>query len=95
MKQLLIWGAVFLGLYGGMSGAYHLYLTHHPRRVLVALDTSFPMHTVWSQVPATLAALQTQRYTLFSLITDKSKTFVRAYGFLASVLPFAGHMRYT
>jgi hypothetical protein len=73
MKQWLIWCAVFLGLYGALSGAYHLYLTHHPRRVLVAVDTSFPMQAVWSQVPATLAALQTRRYTLFSLITDKAK----------------------
>ena len=73
MKQLLIWCAVFLGLYGGMSGVYHLHLTRHPRRVLVALDTSFPMQAVWSQVPDTLAALQAQRYTLFSLITDKAR----------------------
>ena len=72
MKQLLIWCAVFLGLYGGMSGAYHLHLTRHPRRVLVAVDTSFPMQVVWSQVPDMLAALRTQRYTLFSLITDKT-----------------------
>ena len=73
MKQLLIWCAVFLGLYAGLSGAYHLHLTSHPRRVLVAVDTSFPMQAVWSQVPDTLAALQAQRYTLFSLITDKAK----------------------
>ena len=72
MKQLLIWCAVFWGLYGGMSAAYHLHLTRHPRRVLVAVDTSFPMQVVWSQVPDTLAAIQTQRYTLFSLITDKT-----------------------
>ena len=73
MKQLLIWCAVFLGLYGALSGAYHLHLTRHPRRVLVAVDTSFPMQAVWSQVPDTLAALQGRRYTLFSLITDKAK----------------------
>ena len=73
MKQLLIWCAVFWGLYGGMSAAYHLHLTRHPRRVLVAVDTSFPMQAVWSQVPDTLAALQAQRYTLFSLITDKAR----------------------
>jgi hypothetical protein len=72
MKQLLIWCAVFWGLYGGMSAAYHVHLTRHPRRVLVAVDTSFPMQVVWSQVPDTLAALRTQRYTLFSLITDKT-----------------------
>ena len=61
------------GLYGVLSSAYHLHLTSHPRRVLVAVDTSFPMQAVWSQVPDTLAILQAQRYTLFSLITDKAR----------------------
>ena len=73
MKHFLVWCVVFLGLYGVLSSTYHLYLTHHPRRVLVAVDTSFPMQAVWSQVPDTLAALQTQRYTVFSLITDKAR----------------------
>jgi hypothetical protein len=71
LKQFLLWCAVFFGLYGVLSSAYHLYLTRHPRRVLVAVDTSFPMQAVWSQVPDTLATLQAQRYTLFGLITDK------------------------
>jgi hypothetical protein len=73
MKQFLLWCAVFLGLYGVLSSTYHLYLTRHPRRVLVAVDTSFPMQVVWSQVPDALDALQEQRYTLFSLITDKAR----------------------
>jgi hypothetical protein len=73
MKQFLLWCVVFLGLYGVLSSAYHLHLTRHPRRVLVAVDTSFPMQAVWSQVPDTLTALETQRYTLFSLITDKAR----------------------
>jgi hypothetical protein len=71
LKQFLLWCAVFFGLYGALGSAYHLYLTHHPRKVLVAVDTSFPMQAVWPQVPGTLATLQTQRYTLFGLITDK------------------------
>jgi hypothetical protein len=73
MKQFLLWCAMFCGLYGVLSSAYHLHLTRHPRRVLVAVDTSFPMQAVWSQVPDTLAAIQAQRYTLFGLITDKAR----------------------
>ena len=73
MKQFLLWSVVFLGFYGVLSSAYHLHLARHPRRVLVAVDTSFPMQAVWSQVPDTLTALETQRYTLFSLITDKAR----------------------
>ncbi len=73
MKQFLLWCVVFFGLYGVLSSAYHLHLTRHPRKVLVAVDTSFPMQAVWSQVPDTLTALEAQRYTLFSLITDKTR----------------------
>ena len=73
MKQFLLWCAVFFGLYGVLSSSYHLHLTRHPRKVLVAVDTSFPMQAVWSQVPDTLTALEAQRYTLFSLITDKAR----------------------
>ena len=73
MKQFLRWCVVFFGLYGVLSSVYHLHLTRHPRRVLVAVDTSFPMQAVWSQVPDTLAAVQAQRYTLFGLITDKAR----------------------
>ena len=72
MQPLRLWGAIFFSLYAILGTAYHLFLVRHPRTVLVALDTSFPMQAVWSQVPDTLAAFQARRYTLFSLITDKS-----------------------
>jgi hypothetical protein len=62
---------VFFGLYEVLSSVYHLHLTRHPRRVLVAVDISLPMQAVWSQVSDTLATFQAQRYTLFGLITDK------------------------
>ena len=47
MKQFLVWCVAFLGLYGVLSSTYHLHLTRHPRRVLVARvsnkqDTSAP-----------------------------------------------------
>ena len=73
MQPFLVWCALLGSLYAGLAGAYHVYLTHYPRHVVVALDTSYPMHTVWSQVPATLATIQQRRYTQFSLITDKAK----------------------
>jgi hypothetical protein len=62
MKPLLHWCAVFFGVYASMSAAYHIFLSQHPRRVVVAIDTSFPMQAVWSQVPDTLTALQARRY---------------------------------
>ena len=71
MKQFILWLALFVALYAGCSGAYHLYLTRHPRRIFVAVDTSFPMRVVWSQVPNVLATLQKRPYTVFKLVTDK------------------------
>lgn len=73
MQRFLLWCAVFLGLYAGIGFAYHVYLSRHPRKVVVAVDTSYPMHMVWAQIPATLATIETQRYTQFSLITDKAR----------------------
>ena len=63
LKQFLLWCVVFLGLYGVLSSAYHLHLTRHPRKVLVAVDTSFPMQAVWSQVPDTLATSRRSAHT--------------------------------
>jgi len=90
MKPLMLWCAVFFGVYASVSAAYHLFLTHHPRRVVVAVDTSFPMQPVWSQVPDALAALQAQRYTLFSLVTDKARIHTwQPHLALGSLQPYA------
>lgn len=71
MKQFLLRCEVFFGVYEVLRSVYHLHLTRHPRRVLVAVDISLPMQAVWSQVSDTLATFRAQRYTLFGLITDK------------------------
>lgn len=72
MPPFLRWCAVFLGLYAGLALAYHHTLTHTPRRVVVALDASYPMQAVWDQVPPVLETLQARRYTVFSLLTEKA-----------------------
>lgn len=71
MKPFILWLTLFVALYVGCSGAYHLYLARHPRHVFVAVDTSFPMRAVWSQVPKVLATIQKRPYTVFKLVTDK------------------------
>ncbi len=74
MKRLILWALIYLGLYAGLSTAYHLHLRAHPRRVLFAVDSSYPMQAVWPEVEATLQRLQhNRRYTTFSVITDKGK----------------------
>lgn len=73
MKPFFIWIVITLLVFVGISGAYHLYLQNNPRRILVALDSSFSMKSVWNQVPDILKDLEQQRYTMFSLVTEKNK----------------------
>jgi len=41
-------------------------------RVLVVVDSSFPMAEVWNRVPAELDEIDDQRYSEFALATEKS-----------------------
>ena len=73
MKPFSIWLAVTLLVFGSFGAAYHSYLTDNPRKVLVALDTSFPMQSVWHRVPRVLETFDHRRYTEFALVTDKNR----------------------
>ena len=73
MKPFLTWITSTLVVFGILGGAYHFYLERNPRKVLVAVDTSFPMKAVWGQVPDALEAIAEQRYTAFSLVTEKNR----------------------
>jgi hypothetical protein len=90
MKQFVIWCAIFVGVWAGLSGAYHLYLTRNPRKVLVLVDTSFGMHTVWAQMPEVVERFRHRRYTVFSLITDKARLHSwQARLTLGNITPYA------
>lgn len=73
MKPFSVWLALTLLLFGGLSGGYHVYLTKHPRRIAVAVDTSYPMRAAWGQVRTRLADLTGARYTQFALLTEKGR----------------------
>ncbi len=72
MKPFSIWAIITLMVFGTISGAYHVYLSTNPRKILVAVDSSFSMNSVWSQVSRQLDAIDDRRYALFSLITEKN-----------------------
>lgn len=72
-KPFGIWLVITLLLFGGLSGASHVYLNAHPRRVLIAVDSAFPMQAVWSRVPARIDELTGRRYTRYALITEKNR----------------------
>lgn len=71
MGALLRWLVIALCAFGALAGGYHAYLVKSPRKVLVLLDTSFPMQGALERVPALLHALEGRRYTVYALETDK------------------------
>ncbi|HBZ55523.1 MAG TPA: hypothetical protein DEO88_08960 [Syntrophobacteraceae bacterium] len=81
MRAFGRWLMLALCLFGLTAGGYHAYLGSHPKKVLVILDTSYPMGAVWEQVPAVLASLAGSRYAVFALASDKG----RIHGWQASL----------
>ncbi len=72
MRPFSIWIASTLLVFAVLSGAYHFFLTEKPRRVLVVVDSSFPMQPVWRRIPQILEDICHQRYTEFALATEKN-----------------------
>lgn len=71
MSAFSKWLALAGGLFGLTAGAYHAYLLASPKKVLVVVDSSYPMGQVWNQVPPVLQSLSGKRYSVFALATDK------------------------
>lgn len=83
MKAFGNWVMAALCLFGAFSAGAHFYLDSHPRKILVILDSSFPMSVVWDRVPQVLASLEGHRYTRFALASEKG----RIHGWQTSVEP--------
>jgi hypothetical protein len=73
MRAFGRWLKLAVCLFGLAAGGYHVYLGSHPKKVLVILDTSYPMSAVWDQVPSVLASIEASRYTIFALASDKGR----------------------
>lgn len=71
MKAFLKWLILALIIFGGVSSGYHFYLESNPRRILVILDSSFPMGQVWEKIPGVLEGLEGKRYAKYALASDK------------------------
>lgn len=70
MKPLAFWViglAIALGAFVVVVN-----LVRETDRVLVVVDSSFPMTEVWNRVPAELDEIDDQRYSEFALATEKS-----------------------
>ncbi len=71
MKALAIWLGIVVVVIGTFSVGYHLWRNSNPDRVLVVVDSSFPMEEVWRQVPGELDDIDNRRYAEFALVTEK------------------------
>jgi len=73
VKRFLAWLLITAALFLGISVPSHLFLKAHPRRIAVAVDTSFEMQGARAGVRRELARLEGTRYAEFCLLTDKVK----------------------
>lgn len=88
MKALAFWLAGFVVVFGGLALIIDAVRT--TERVLVVVDSSFPMTGVWDQVASELDRLDDERYTEYALATEKNLIHTWAPDLdLAGVNPFA------
>jgi len=73
MKLFATWALTFIVAFGTLSGAYHLYLNNNPRKILVVVDSSFAMQSVWNRIPQMLEHIDRRRYSVYGLITEKGR----------------------
>jgi hypothetical protein len=71
LKSFLQWLAFTLAGFGSLGSGYHLYLKEHPSRIVVVLDSSFPMQPDMARMRTALDEIGSRRYTEFSLYTEK------------------------
>lgn len=88
MKAFAFWLAGFVVVFGGVALIINAVRT--TERVLVVVDSSFPMTQVWDRVRGELDSLDDERFTEFALATEKS--LIHTWGprlELGGVNPFA------
>lgn len=73
MKLFATWTLTLILSFGMLSGGYHLYLNNNPRKILVVVDSSFAMQPVWRRIPPLLEQIDRRRYSVYGLITEKSR----------------------
>lgn len=70
MKPLAFWVVGLLVVLGGFGLIVNL--VRETTRVLVVVDSSFPMTEVWDRVAGELDEIDDRRYSEFALATEKS-----------------------
>lgn len=71
MKRFFIWLSIFLVINILISSGLHFYLKKNPKKIIIAVDTSYKMSSNWSKVIKYVERYGNKRYTKYALITDK------------------------
>lgn len=71
MRPFAIWLALTLAAFGGFGGGYHVALESDPRKVMVIVDSSFPMQEDWGRAKMLARRQEERRYSEFGLATEK------------------------
>ena len=66
-----MWLGLCLISFAIAAGGYHVYLSSNPHRLLVIVDSSYEMQSMWSRVPKVLKQIGDRPYTEFALATEK------------------------
>jgi len=73
VARFLLWLLIVAGAYGGLAGGYHAALLASPRKIAVAVDSSYEMQAARDLVAPELQEIAQTRYARFSLWTDKAR----------------------
>ncbi|OHD13663.1 MAG: hypothetical protein A2086_01085 [Spirochaetes bacterium GWD1_27_9] len=71
MKRFLIWIIIFIVFIVSFWVGAHFYLAKNPKKIAVAIDTSYFMNQNWGSVVNTVKNIANQKYSTYCLLTDK------------------------
>ena len=71
MKRFLIWIVIFIVFIVSFWAGSHFYLTKNPKKIAVAIDTSYFMNQNWGSVVNAVKNIGNQKYSTYCLFTDK------------------------
>ncbi len=71
MKRFFVWLTIFLVVNILIGFGMHFYLQKNPKKIVIAIDSSYSMLNSWSKVLKYAERYGNSNYTKYTLITDK------------------------
>ena len=71
MKRFLVFLVIFIILAAGITVFTSIYLDLNPKKIVIAVDSSYNMNNYWTRLTEIVKSYESARYSTFTLITDK------------------------